>query len=217
MSSLREIAIRDGPDHCDVLKHLNLTLLAPDIVAVILGAVVPLGTAGAVGAGNQGQSRRLVVAEGGHTSSGGYATLRSRMRARLDAGCSGTTNFAYESAACMNLMRAAFSFYLILTLSGQAKGGCNPLRWGVLSVQVDLRHGPAGVVISTCTCSMTIRAPSSAGRRGPRERWGRACRQCRHPCPRILSHDPEYCRQIRRLCEPSYSRRSRPACRLSRR
>lgn len=62
MSSLREIAIRDGSDHCDVLKHLNLTLLAPDIVAAILGAVVPLGTAGA---GNQGQGRRLVVAEGG--------------------------------------------------------------------------------------------------------------------------------------------------------
>jgi len=115
MSSLREIAIRDGPDHCDVLKHLNLTLLAPDIVAVILGAVVPLGTAGAVGAGNQGQSRRLVVAEGGHTSSGGYATLRSRMRARLDAGCSGTTNTRRQtlSAVFRNPRKCGgFAFWL---------------------------------------------------------------------------------------------------------
>lgn len=125
MSSLREIAIRDGPDHCDVLKHLNLTLLAPDIVAVILGAVVPLGTAGAVGAGNQGQSRRLVVAEGGHTSSGGYATLRSRMRARLDAGCSGTTKSESGNApAAVENPEAIRGFLLVggCWLAGSSRG-----------------------------------------------------------------------------------------------
>lgn len=58
MSSLCEIAIRAGSDQCDVLKHLNLTLLAPDIVAAILGSRTG-------GAGNQGHGRRLVVAEGG--------------------------------------------------------------------------------------------------------------------------------------------------------
>ena len=36
VSSLREIAQRDGADHSYVAKHLNLTLLAPDIVAAIL-------------------------------------------------------------------------------------------------------------------------------------------------------------------------------------
>jgi len=43
VSSLREIAQRDGADHSYVAKHLNLTLLAPDIVAGILDDVLPDG------------------------------------------------------------------------------------------------------------------------------------------------------------------------------
>ena len=42
-SLLREIAQRDGADHSYVAKHLNLTLLAPDIVAAILGDALPDG------------------------------------------------------------------------------------------------------------------------------------------------------------------------------
>ena len=43
VSSLREIAQRGGVDHSYVAKHLNLTLLAPDIVAAILGDALPDG------------------------------------------------------------------------------------------------------------------------------------------------------------------------------
>lgn len=43
VSSLREIAKRDGADHSYVAKHLNLTLLAPDIVAAILKDALPDG------------------------------------------------------------------------------------------------------------------------------------------------------------------------------
>lgn len=43
VSSLREIAKRDGADHSYVAKHLNLTLMAPDIVAAILGDALPDG------------------------------------------------------------------------------------------------------------------------------------------------------------------------------
>ena len=43
VSSLREIAQRDGADHSYVAKHLNLTLLAPDIVAAILDETLPEG------------------------------------------------------------------------------------------------------------------------------------------------------------------------------
>ena len=43
VSSLREIAKRDGADHSYVAKHLNLTLLAPDIVAAILDDALPDG------------------------------------------------------------------------------------------------------------------------------------------------------------------------------
>jgi hypothetical protein len=43
VSSLREIAQRDGADHSYVAKHLNLTLLAPDIVAAILEDALPDG------------------------------------------------------------------------------------------------------------------------------------------------------------------------------
>jgi hypothetical protein len=43
VSSLREIAQRDGADHSYVAKHLNLTLLAPDIVASILEDALPDG------------------------------------------------------------------------------------------------------------------------------------------------------------------------------
>ena len=43
VSSLREIAQRDGADHSYVAKHLNLTLLAPDIVAAILDDALPDG------------------------------------------------------------------------------------------------------------------------------------------------------------------------------
>ena len=41
VSSLREIAQRDGADHSYLAKHLNLTLLAPDIVAAILDDAMP--------------------------------------------------------------------------------------------------------------------------------------------------------------------------------
>ena len=43
VSSLREIAQRDGADHSYLAKHLNLTLLAPDIVAAILEDALPDG------------------------------------------------------------------------------------------------------------------------------------------------------------------------------
>ena len=43
IASLREIAQRDGADHSYVAKHLNLTLLAPDIVAAILDDALPDG------------------------------------------------------------------------------------------------------------------------------------------------------------------------------
>ena len=43
VSSLREIAQRDGADHSYVAKHINLTLLAPDIVAAILEDALPDG------------------------------------------------------------------------------------------------------------------------------------------------------------------------------
>ena len=43
IASLREIAQRDGTDHSYVAKHLNLTLLAPDIVASILEDALPDG------------------------------------------------------------------------------------------------------------------------------------------------------------------------------
>ena len=43
VSSLREIAQRDGADHSYVAKHLNLTLLAPDIVAAILDETLSEG------------------------------------------------------------------------------------------------------------------------------------------------------------------------------
>jgi len=43
VSSLREIAKRDGADHSYVAKHLNLTLLAPDVVAAILDDALPDG------------------------------------------------------------------------------------------------------------------------------------------------------------------------------
>ena len=43
VASLREIAQRDGADHSYVAKHINLTMLAPDIVAAILDDAVPDG------------------------------------------------------------------------------------------------------------------------------------------------------------------------------
>lgn len=43
VSSLREIAQRDGVDHSYVAKHINLTLLAPDILAAILEDALPDG------------------------------------------------------------------------------------------------------------------------------------------------------------------------------
>lgn len=43
VSSLREIAQQDGTDHRYVAKHLNLTLLAPDIVAAIMEDAQPDG------------------------------------------------------------------------------------------------------------------------------------------------------------------------------
>jgi hypothetical protein len=41
--SLREITKRDGTDHSDVARHLNLILLVPDIVAAILEDALPDG------------------------------------------------------------------------------------------------------------------------------------------------------------------------------
>jgi hypothetical protein len=43
VSSIREIAQSDGADHSYVAKHINLTLLAPDIVAAILEDALPDG------------------------------------------------------------------------------------------------------------------------------------------------------------------------------
>ena len=43
VSSLREIAGRDGAGHGYVAKHLDLTLLVPDIVAAILEDALPDG------------------------------------------------------------------------------------------------------------------------------------------------------------------------------
>lgn len=43
VSSLREIAQRDRADHGYVAKRINLTLLAPDIVAAILDDALPDG------------------------------------------------------------------------------------------------------------------------------------------------------------------------------
>ena len=43
VSSLREIAQRERADHSYVAKHINLTLLAPDIVAAILEDALPDG------------------------------------------------------------------------------------------------------------------------------------------------------------------------------
>ncbi len=43
VSSLREIAQRDGADHSYVAKHINRTLLAPDIVDAILDDALPDG------------------------------------------------------------------------------------------------------------------------------------------------------------------------------
>ncbi len=43
VSSLREIAQRDGADHSYLAKHMNLTLLAPDIVDAILDDALPDG------------------------------------------------------------------------------------------------------------------------------------------------------------------------------
>lgn len=43
VSSLREIAQLDGADHSYVAKHINLTLLAPDIVDAILEDALPDG------------------------------------------------------------------------------------------------------------------------------------------------------------------------------
>lgn len=43
VSSLREIAQRDRADHSYVAKHLNLALLAPDIVAALLDDALPDG------------------------------------------------------------------------------------------------------------------------------------------------------------------------------
>jgi hypothetical protein len=38
-----EIARREGTDHSYVARHINLTLLAPDIVAAILDETLPEG------------------------------------------------------------------------------------------------------------------------------------------------------------------------------
>jgi len=43
VSSLREISKRDGAGHSYIAQHLNLTLLAPDIVAAILDDALPDG------------------------------------------------------------------------------------------------------------------------------------------------------------------------------
>lgn len=42
-SSMSEIARREGTDHSYVARHINLTLLAPDIVAAILDESLPEG------------------------------------------------------------------------------------------------------------------------------------------------------------------------------
>ena len=41
--SMSEIARREGTDHSYVARHINLTLLAPDIVAAILDEALPDG------------------------------------------------------------------------------------------------------------------------------------------------------------------------------
>jgi hypothetical protein len=43
VSSMSEIARREGTDHSYVVRHINLTLLAPDIVAAILDEKTPEG------------------------------------------------------------------------------------------------------------------------------------------------------------------------------
>lgn len=43
VSSMSEIARREGTDHSYVARHINLTLLAPDIVAAILDQQLPEG------------------------------------------------------------------------------------------------------------------------------------------------------------------------------
>ena len=40
-ASMSEIARREGTDHSYVARHINLTLLAPDIVAAILDEKLP--------------------------------------------------------------------------------------------------------------------------------------------------------------------------------
>lgn len=42
-ASMSEIARREGTDHSYVARHINLTLLAPDIVAAILDEALPDG------------------------------------------------------------------------------------------------------------------------------------------------------------------------------
>lgn len=42
-ASMSEIARREGTDHSYVARHINLTLLAPDIVAAILDETLPEG------------------------------------------------------------------------------------------------------------------------------------------------------------------------------
>lgn len=42
-ASMSEIARREGTDHSYVARHINLTLLAPDIVAAILNEELPDG------------------------------------------------------------------------------------------------------------------------------------------------------------------------------
>jgi hypothetical protein len=42
-ASMSEIARREGTDHSYVARHINLTLLAPDIVAAILDEELPDG------------------------------------------------------------------------------------------------------------------------------------------------------------------------------
>jgi hypothetical protein len=43
VSSMSEIARREGTDHSYVARHINLTLLAPEIVAAILDETLPDG------------------------------------------------------------------------------------------------------------------------------------------------------------------------------
>ena len=126
VSSLREIARRDGADHSYVAKHLNLTLLAPDIVAAILEDALPdgvrlsallinppvlwedqraaLGTTPAPPRVRKAAGSRAGAKGGfyGKTAAQGYATLRSRMRASLDAGCSGTTNTRRQTLSAVS-------------------------------------------------------------------------------------------------------------------